>query len=70
MDWSRSAAQIRPVMRPKAGSATMRLSRPAGQPVSTRSMNTPGRADITPTIENVFGAASVSAIFAGENELF
>src|SRR3954470_592521 len=49
MDWSRSAAQIRPVMRPKAGSATMRLSRSAGQPVSTRSMNTPGRADITPT---------------------
>ena len=59
-DSSRNVFHKRLVMAPKFSRSTIRLSRSRGQPVSTRSIALPGRADMT-TMRSASIAASSSA---------
>src|SRR5580693_4039357 len=57
-DSPRKRSHSRAVISPKAGSATILLSRSRGQPVSMISMKRPGRADMAPTLSASMAASS------------
>src|SRR5665213_1208029 len=63
-DSTRSFSHSRAVTAPKRSSETIRLSRSRGHRVSMKSMNAPGRADITPTRSESIAASSRACVIS------